>query len=111
LARADVAVLREDEPFTKVLVREAMSFRPDTYPLIVRHMAPFVAAVEAILTAGVRDGELHPTHPPGELAALWVGMLSLCYVQHWGSGGAWPSLDAIPELVVDTFLHGAIGPR
>jgi AcrR family transcriptional regulator len=111
LARADLTVLREDEPFTKVLVREAMSFRPHTYPLIAQHMAPFVAAVEAILARGVRDGELHPTRPVGELAALWVGMLSLCYVQHWGSGGAWPKLDEIPELVVDTFLHGAVGPR
>jgi AcrR family transcriptional regulator len=111
LARADVAVLREDEPFTKVLVREAMSFRPHTYPLIARHMAPFVKAVEEILARGVRAGELHPTRPLGELAALWVGMLSLCYVQHWGSGGAWPALDEIPELVVDTFLHGAVGPR
>jgi AcrR family transcriptional regulator len=33
LAAADVAVLREEEGFMKVLVREAMSFRPETFPL------------------------------------------------------------------------------
>lgn len=111
LARADLAVLREDEPFTKVLVREAMSFRPHTYPVVARHMAPFVSKVEEILVVGMHAGELRPARPPGELAALWVGMLALCYVQHWGSGGAWPALDEIPALVVDTFLHGARGPR
>lgn len=111
LAQADLTVLREDEPFVKVLVREAMSFRPRTYPLVAEHMAPFVAAVEEILRAGIDAGELHPERPAGELAVLWVGMLALCYVQHWGSGGAWPQLDEIPTLVVDTFLDGARGPR
>lgn len=109
LARADLAVLRDDEPFTKVLVREAMSFQPQTYALVARHLAPFVEVVEEILNAGVAAGELRPSRPVGELALLWVGMLALCYVQHWGSGGAWPALDDVPDLVVDTFLHGAVG--
>ncbi len=111
LARADVAVLRTDEPFTKVLVREAMSFRPQTYPLIVDHLAPFVAKVEEILREAIADGQLASPRPAGELALLYTGMLSLFYVQHWGSNGAWPALDDIPELAVDTFLYGASGRR
>ena len=39
LAAADVAVLREEVEFMKVVIREAMSFRPQTYPLIVAHLA------------------------------------------------------------------------
>ena len=35
LVAADVEVLRDEEPFMKVLIREAMSFRPATYPVIV----------------------------------------------------------------------------
>jgi AcrR family transcriptional regulator len=111
LAEADLAVLRENEPFTKVLVREAMSFRPHTYPVVTEHLAPFVAKVEEILVGGMEAGELRSSRVPGELAVLWVGMLALCYVQHWGSGGAWPTLDEIPALVVDTFLYGAVGSR
>jgi hypothetical protein len=30
--------------------------------------------------------------------------------QHWGSGGAWPPLDDIPDLVVDLLLDG-VRPR
>ncbi len=111
LARADVAVLRADEPFTRVLVREAMSFRPQTYPLIVEHLAPFVSRVEEIIRAGIVREELAPTRSAGELALLYTGTLSLFYVQHWGSGGTWPALDDIPEMAVDTFLYGATGPR
>lgn len=110
LARADVQVLREQEPFTRVLVREAMSFRPETYPLIVRHLAPFLAAVEAALARGARRGEVRRDAPPAQLALLFTGLLSMHYVQHWGSSGTWPSLDDVPELVVDAFLDGA-APR
>jgi AcrR family transcriptional regulator len=110
LARADVRVLRGQEPFTRVLVREAMSFRPETYPLIVRHLAPFLSAVEAALADGARRGEVRRDTPPAQLALLFTGLLSMHYVQHWGSGGAWPALDDVPELVVEAFLDGA-APR
>jgi AcrR family transcriptional regulator len=110
LARADVRVLREQEPFTRVLVREAMSFRPETYPLIVRHLTPFLAAVEAALAEGARRGEVRRDAPPAQLALLFTGLLSMHYVQHWGSGGVWPALADVPELVVEAFLDGA-APR
>jgi AcrR family transcriptional regulator len=116
LARADVQVLREQEPFTRVLVREAMSFRAETYPLIVRHLAPFLGVVEEVLTDGVRCGQVRPDRAPAQLALVFTGLLSLHYVQYWGSGGAWPALDDVPELVVSVFLEGAAprsrrGPR
>ena len=107
LAQADVSVLREDESFTRVLVREAMCFRPATYPVIAAHLAPFVIEVARILSDGVATGEIRSDQPPPQMALLFVGMLSLLYVQHWGSGGTWPSLDEIPQLVVTSFLDGA----
>jgi AcrR family transcriptional regulator len=107
LAAADVAILREDEGFQKVLVREVMSFRKETYPLIVAHLAPYVEKVEEILAEGVAAGEVRNDRPLRQLALLFVGILALLYVQHWGSGGLWPDLEEIPELAVMTFLDGA----
>ncbi|NOZ93752.1 MAG: TetR/AcrR family transcriptional regulator [Acidobacteria bacterium] len=110
LAAADVRVLREQEPFMKVLVREAMSFRPETYPMILEHLAPFLEAVGGCLGRAVGGGRLRDDLPPEELALVFVGMLALFYIQHWGSDGAWPVLDDVPELVVTLFLDGARGP-
>lgn len=107
LAAADVAVLRADEPFMKVLVREAMSFRPATYPIIVEHLAPFVEVVGDVLASGVGSGEVRSDRSPAELALLFVGTLTMLYVHHWGSGGEWPTLDELPGLAVTTFLDGA----
>jgi AcrR family transcriptional regulator len=106
LAAADVAVLREDEGFQKVLVREVMSFRKETYPLIVGHLAPYLEKVEEILAEGVRTEEVRSDRPLREVGLLFVGILALLYVQHWGSGGRWPDLEEIPELAVMTFLDG-----
>jgi len=107
LARADVQVLREQEAFTRVLVRETMSFRPETYPLVVEHLSPYLRAVESVLADGAARGEIRRDRPGPQLALLFVGLLSLHYVQQWGSGGKWPPLEAVPELVVDAFLDGA----
>ncbi|RMF78169.1 MAG: TetR/AcrR family transcriptional regulator [Nitrospirae bacterium] len=111
LAAADVQVLREREPFVKVLVREAFAFRPATYPLILEHMAPFLEAVGRCLERGAARGDLRGDLPPERLALLFVGILGLLYVQHWGTGGAWPALDEIPDLAATLFLHGAAPPR
>ena len=107
LATADVAVLRENEPFQKVVLREALAFRPETYPQIVEHLAPFVQQIQSILAAGVETGHVRDDRPVGELALLFTGLLALLYVQHWGSGGAWPALDEIPGIAVTSFLDGA----
>ena len=107
LAEADVSVLREEEDFTKVIVREAMAFRPETYSIIEAHLAPYVTAVAGVLEHGQSTGELRDDLPAAQLAWLFVGTLSLLYVQHWGSEGAWPTLDEIPALAVTSFLDGA----
>ncbi len=107
LAAADVAVLREEEGFTKVVVREVMSFRPETYPLVVDHLAPYLEKVQEILARGVAAGEVRADRPAPQLALAFTGVLALLYVQHWGSGGAWPALEEIPSLAVTLFLDGA----
>lgn len=107
LAAADVAVLRESEPFQKVVIREALSFQPATYPRIVEGLAPFVQQIESILAEAVASGDVRDDRPVAEMSLLFVGLLALFYVQHWGSNGAWPTLDDIPELAVTTFLDGA----
>ncbi|MFQ5665585.1 MAG: TetR/AcrR family transcriptional regulator [Candidatus Binatia bacterium] len=111
LAAADVEVLREEEGFMKVVVREAMSFRPETYPLIVDHLAPYVRKVEEILVRGVAAHEIRGDQPTSQLALAFVGVLAMLFVQHWGSGGRWPTLDELPRLGVTLFLDGARGKR
>jgi len=110
LAEADVSVVREEEAFQKVVIRETLSFRPETYPAIVAHLAPYLQRVEAVLADGARAGQVRGDRPIQELALLFAGTLALLYVQHWGSGGAWPTLDDIPALAVTSFLDGA-APR
>jgi len=110
LVRADVSVLRDEEAFMKVLLREAMSFRRETYPIIVANLAPFLGLVEDILARGVRSKEIRADLPLSQRALLFVGLLALLFVQHWGSDGEWPTLNALPELVVSAFLEGA-APR
>jgi AcrR family transcriptional regulator len=107
LAAADVAVLREEEGFMKVVVREAMRFDPKTYPLIVSHLAPYLLQVQEILARGREAGEIRPDRPVPELALAFIGVSVLLFVQHWGSGGAWPALEDIPRLAVTLFLDGA----
>ncbi len=107
LAAADVEVLREEEGFMKVVVREAMSFDPRTYPLILEHLAPYLDQVQQILARGLAAGEIRDDRPVAQLALGFVGFLVLLYVQHWGSGGAWPTVGEIPDLAVTLFLEGA----
>lgn len=107
LAQADVSVLREEESFTRVLVREAMAVRPQTHPIISAHLAPFVMKIADVLRCGVEANEIRHDQSCERLAMLFVGMLSLMYVQHWASDGVWPQLDDIPNLVVSMFLDGA----
>lgn len=110
LAAADVSVLREQEDFAKVLLREALSFRRSTYSLVVDHLGSYVAKVAEVLATGTEAGEVRRDKPVPQLALVFVGMLSLFYVQHWGSGGVWPALDDVPALAVTLFLDGAANP-
>ena len=107
---SDVAWAREHEAFARVLVREVITADPRFYPQVIVAAAPFIDRVRSILADGVKRGEIRSQPPPEELALLFVGLGDLALVQHWGSGGAWPKLDQLPELVVDVFLDGA-APR
>lgn len=107
VAEADVSVVREDEAFIKVLVREAMSFRPETYSIIAAHLLPYVSAVAGILRDGVDRGTVRSDTPVERLALMFVGTLSMLYVQHWGSNRTWPDLNEVPVLAVTSFLDGA----
>jgi len=107
LAAADVQVLREQEAFMQVLVREAMSFRPQTYSLILAHLAPFLDAVSGALEQAAAEGRLRDDLPPEQLALMFLGFLVLLYIQHWGSGSVWPPLDEVPALATTLFLDGA----
>ena len=110
LAAADLAVLREEEDFMKVLVGEAMNPRGKSYPVIIEHLAPFLGAVSEALNRGVQNGEVRADRPVPQLALTFVGILALLYIQHWNSGGGWPDLEEVPDLAVSIFLDGAAGP-
>ena len=108
LVEADISVLREQEDFVMVLVREALAFHPDRTALVTEHLGPFLGAVADILAEGAARGEVRADRPPAQLALLFVGMLGLLYGQRWASG--WPTLDELPDLLLDCFLDGA-APR
>lgn len=107
LVLADISVLREEEPFMKVLASEAMSPKSDNYDLILAHLAEFIEMISGVLDKGIENGEIRKDKPTVQLALIFLGLLTLLYVQHWKSGGGWPSLDEIPDLVVTLFIDGA----
>lgn len=107
LALADVSVLQEEESFIKVLAGEAMNPRSENYGLILSHMGEFTGMVSSILNTGIENGEIRDDKPTPQLAMVFLGLLTLLYVQHWKTDGAWPSLDEIPDLVVTLFMDGA----
>ena len=110
LAAADLAVLREEEAFMKVLVGEAMNPRSENYAVILEHLAPFLGAVSETVDRAVRDGQVRADRPVPQLALTFVGLLTLLYIQYWKSGGSWPDLGEVPDLAVSLFLDGAAGP-
>lgn len=107
LALADLSVLKEEEPFMKVLAAEAMNPRSDRYGFILTHLGSFIELISNILEDGVQKGEVRSDKPVSQLALLFLGLLTLLYIQHWKSGGNWPSLEEIPGLVITIFMDGA----
>ncbi|MCA9610000.1 MAG: TetR/AcrR family transcriptional regulator [Myxococcales bacterium] len=110
LLRSDVEWARAHEPFAKVLVREALRGDPELYPRVIEAAGPYVVRVAQVLEEGVRRGEVRGDLPVPQLALVFSGMGALALVSHWGSGGAWPSLDEIPALFTELFLRGAAAP-
>ena len=107
---SDVEWARVHEDFARVLVREVLTPNPRFYPRVLEAAAPFISRVQEILADGVKRGEVRADIPVRELALVFVGFGDLALIQHWGSSGAWPSLEQIPELMTGLFLEGA-APR
>nr|MDA3887226.1 hypothetical protein [Allgaiera sp.] len=109
LAESDVKVVRENEDFAKVVIREVLAFRPETYPMVIAQLDPFIAKLVEVLRDGIEAGEIRADRFVTQQAMMFTGLLALSYVQHWGSGGGWPTLKEVPDLVVGAFLDGAAG--
>jgi AcrR family transcriptional regulator len=107
---SDVEWARAHEAFARVLVREVLTPNPRFYQRVLEAAAPFISRVREILADGVGRGEVRADLPVEELALVFVGFDDLALIQHWGSAGAWPPLEQIPELVTGLFLEGA-APR
>jgi TetR/AcrR family transcriptional regulator len=107
---SDVEWARVHEAFARVLVREVLTPNPRFYPRVLEAAAPFISRVREILADGVGRGEVRADIPVEELALVFVGFGDLALIQHWGSDGAWPPLEQIPELITGLFLEGA-APR
>jgi hypothetical protein len=90
-----------------VLIREALSGDPRFAPQVLEAAAPWFAKLTEVLEAGLERGEIRSDVPVDQLALLLTGLINLALVQHWGSGGAWPSFDDIADIVVRQFLEGA----
>lgn len=104
---SDVAWASEHEAFARVLVRELFAGKPDLYRRMVEAGSPYIERVGQILADGAARGEVRPDASAGQLALVFTGLGLLALAHHWGSGGGWPALEEIPDLVVDVFFNGA----
>ena len=95
---------REHDPFARVLVRECLMGTPALHPRVIRAEAPLVEELEAIVRQGVRRGEIRDDVPAELLARAIAALTDLALVEHWSSGGATPTLEEIPELVLTLLL-------
>jgi AcrR family transcriptional regulator len=108
---SDVEWARAHEAFAQVVVREVLTPNPRFYPQVIEAAAPFISRVRDILADGVKLGEVRADIPVEELALVFVGFGDLALIQHWGSEGAWPALEQIPDLITALFLEGALPRR
>jgi len=108
--QADVEWVRQNEAFAKVLVREVLTGEESRYPRVLAAAAPLIERIAMILRDGARRGEVRSGVPVEQLALTFTGLADLAFLQHWGSGGLWPSLEDLPDTVVEMFMHGA-APR
>jgi AcrR family transcriptional regulator len=110
LLEEDVALVREHEDFMKAFLRELISPQPATQALVLAAVAPLIIETTAVLHHAQQAGEVRADVAADKLATVFLGMLTMAYVQHWASGGTWPSWDALPATTVSLFLDGARPP-
>jgi AcrR family transcriptional regulator len=94
----------QQDPLARVLVRECLMGTPGLYPRVIGAEWPLTAQLEAIITAGMADGELRRDVPADLLALAVAGLTDLALAQHWASDGTRPSLAEIPGLVLTLLL-------
>ncbi|MFT5357189.1 MAG: AcrR family transcriptional regulator [Polyangiales bacterium] len=104
LARADVEVVRAHETFFRVVLRELVSGRVETQRLIDESTQSFAKEIASILAAG------KSARPLEEQTRLFLGQLTILYIEQFRSDGTYPGWHRLPELVVDTFLDGVTTP-
>lgn len=100
LIEADVEVVRAHQTFFRVVLRELVSGRVETQRLIDESMQSFAAEIASILASG------ESSRPVGEQTRLFLGQLTILYIEQFRSEGVFPGWHRLPELVVDTFLGG-----
>lgn len=107
LLAGDVTWAKEHSAFARVLVRESLSGGPAVFALIMEAAQPYMTKVGEVLAEGVRRGDIRDDVAVLKLAAVFAGLGNLALSQHWATGGAWPTFEEIPPLVVDLFVNGA----
>jgi AcrR family transcriptional regulator len=97
---------RQDS-LARVLVRECLMGTPGLYPRVISAEWPLTSELEAIITDGIRGGELRDDIPADLLALALAGLTDLALAQHWASAGTTPAISEIPALVLTLI----VGPR
>lgn len=107
LAAADVALVRRYPEVMKALLRELLA--PEgAGPQVLAALAPLHQRVTALLARGQAEGCVRSDMGAPHLAQVFLGQLSMAYVQHWLGGGlAW---EEMAESVTALFLDGASRP-
>lgn len=111
LAEEDVRLARRNQAFVKVMLKELLSPHRATRQHIEAATLPLREAVREALEAGQARGEVTDSRPADELTALFLGQLTMLYVEHWSSGGAFPTWEELPLLLVTGFFDGFRGAR
>ena len=109
LAEEDVRLARRNQAFVKVMLKELLSPHRATRQHLEAATLPLREAVREALEAGQTVGEVTDRHDANELATLFLGQLTMLYVEHWSSGGAFPTWEKLPLVLVEGFFDGFRG--
>ena len=100
LVEADVAVVRDHPMFFRVVLRELVSGRAETQPLIDESTRSLADEIASILAEGKSVWSAE------EQTRLFLGQLTVLYIEQFRSEGSYPGWHRLPALLVDTFLNG-----
>ncbi|MFT5583307.1 MAG: AcrR family transcriptional regulator [Cognaticolwellia sp.] len=104
LAEADVALVRRHPNVMKALLREILA--PNgADPDVLASLVPLLKRASGILEQGQREGQVRDDVSAAQLAQVFLGQLSMAYLQHWsGVGLPWEDM---AERVTLLFFEGA----